>query len=260
MFNALKGAVGASGAAAFPEEAIVNAVLFDGADWLTKADGIGGSAADNKFALGSFWVKKNGDGVLQTPMSSDIDSGGSGRTRIEIQPTNIFAIKFNHASGEAVNATSTETITDDGNWHHIMYSFDLSDTGKRHALLDDVPMTMTWGVYNGDSNIPYSVTDVSDTWTVGSRTVAGVWQFDSDVAQFYFTNEYLDLSVEANRRKLISENGKPVEQGSNGSLVTGTPPLIYLNGATGTWHENDGAGGDFVEVGTLTTASSSPSD
>ena len=39
--------------------------------------------------------------------------------------------------------------------------------------------------------------------------------------------------------------------GSNGSAVTGTQPLIFLNNPLATWQENLGSGGNFTEVGDL---------
>jgi hypothetical protein len=85
---------------------------------------------------------------------------------------------------------------------------------------------------------------------------------DAEVAELYLnTKEFLDLSIEANRRKFISAAGKPADDlGASGEGPTGTNPTVFLSGDTVTWHTNKGSGGGFTEVGALTDASSSPSD
>eukprot|EP00951_Prasinocladus_malaysianus_P002741 scaffold19422_cov43-Prasinocladus_malaysianus.AAC.1 len=55
------------------------------------------------------------------------------------------------------------------------------------------------------------------------------------MAEFYATREFLDMSVEANRRKFVSASGAPVLLGVDGSLPTGNAPDIYLSGDSGNW-------------------------
>ena len=84
--------------------------------------------------------------------------------------------------------------------------------------------------------------------------------FDGDLADLYFTNEYLDISVEANRREFIDASGKPVDLGVTGTNPTGSQPLLFFSGDTSSWHTNKGSGGGMTEVGALTDAATSPSD
>ena len=72
--------------------------------------------------------------------------------------------------------------------------------------------------------------------------------------------EYLDISVENNRRKFIDADGFPVDLGSDGSTPTGIAAIMFFSGATVSWHTNDGSGGGFTENGALTDAATSPSD
>ncbi len=82
-----------------------------------------------------------------------------------------------------------------------------------------------------------------------------------DASDFYLNiAERVDLSDAAVVSKIIS-GGKPVDQGASGSLLTGSQPLIYLSGNAVTYANNKGsAGGTFTIVGTLTNATTSPSD
>lgn len=69
----------------------------------------------------------------------------------------------------------------------------------------------------------------------------------------------VDLSDPAVAAKIIS-GGKPVDQGEDGSLLTGSQPLLYMSGDSATYPVNKGYGGPFLTYGTLTDATTSPSD
>jgi hypothetical protein len=67
--------------------------------------------------------------------------------------------------------------------------------------------------------------------------------------------EFLDISVEANRRKFINAAGDPVDLGSDGSTPTSTAPIVYQNGDFTNFETNQGTGGNFTVTGALTTCS-----
>ena len=106
-----------------------------------------------------------------------------------------------------------------------------------------------------NDNIDFTDTD----WGVGSTTL-GASKLNACLSEFWVSNEYIDLSVEANRRKFIDSSGKPVDLGSDGSTPTGTAPLIYLPNPSGTFENNAGTGGNFTVTGALTACADSPSD
>src|SRR3546814_7073174 len=45
---------------------------------------------------------------------------------------------------------------------------------------------------------------------------------------------------------------------ADGSTPTGSAPLVFLSGATASWHTNKGTGGGFTENGALTDAATDP--
>ena len=97
-------------------------------------------------------------------------------------------------------------------------------------------------------------------WGVGGLP-DGTLKLDGSIAELWFApGVYIDLSVEENRRKFITDALRPANLGSDGSTPTGSAPLIYLSGATSSWHTNKGTGGGFTENGDLTDSTSSPSD
>ena len=85
--------------------------------------------------------------------------------------------------------------------------------------------------------------------------------FTGDIADVYIApGQFIDFSVEANRRKFISADGKPVDLGSNCSTPTGTAPAVCFSGNASSFGTNKGTGGAFTLTGTLTDAVTSPSN
>jgi len=94
-------------------------------------------------------------------------------------------------------------------------------------------------------------------WAVGADTDA-TDKMSGAIAELYFApNQYLDLSVQANREKFIL-NGAPVSLGSDGSLPTGTAPAIYLPNRAALVGTNAGSGGNFTINGAPKDANSTP--
>jgi hypothetical protein len=90
----------------------------------------------------------------------------------------------------------------------------------------------------------------------------GLVQWNGCYAEFWFTNQYIDISVEANRRLFISASSKPVYLGVKGDKpLSGTEPLVYLPNKFNNIGINKGSGGDFPDVtGSLEDCGDSPSD
>ena len=77
----------------------------------------------------------------------------------------------------------------------------------------------------------------------------------AEMADMYFGSPaaFFDLSVAANRRKLISSAGCPVDLGATGSLVTGAAPAAFFSvtgaGTADSFAVNRGTGGAFTLSG-----------
>lgn len=81
----------------------------------------------------------------------------------------------------------------------------------------------------------------------------------ASAADLWITNEKVDWSIEANRRKVQTAGGKPVYLGASGELVTGTAAGVFCSGDATDFWVNQGTWGDAVLTGALTNATS-PSD
>lgn len=227
---------------------IPNAVTFDltDPDYLTLSSDLTG-VTDSKIMTGSYWFRANSDKNQTIFMTPSINVGS------------IIFTGGNFRIG-AVNSSSTQILRidvagvnlNDGDWHHIAYSVDLSDPGKRHIYIDDIAQSLIITDYIDDL-----IDHTQGTYSISQGSSA--YMIDGDLADgWYSTNQYIDFSIEENRRKFINASGNPVYLGADGSIPTGTSPDIFLSGNTANWHTNKGTGGGFTENGTLSTAATTP--
>jgi len=242
---------------------VVDAADFDGTnDYMTRGAGLTG-AADSKLLTQVIWFRLDGTaGNNRFIHGATTVGGGTSRFRsgcTAVGPGLMEILGLNAAGSTVLSVRSTTALSDgEGIWRCMMASFDLSDTGKRNLYFGDVD-ELDVVTYTDDS-IDFTLAD----WAVGALA-AGTFKWDGCLAEVWFApGQYLDFSVEANRRKFITAGGKPANLGADGSLPTGTAPLIYLhlnNGeAVENFATNRGTGGSFSITGTLDTASTSPSD
>lgn len=231
-------------------EYIANAVQFDGTNDALNRDADLTGSVDNDTLLMSFWLDlRGGDGATLAVFGAT-----SGRFIVRRLGTNIMRFGFKTAADVDVWAFSTvATYLAAGGWNHFLIAIDAS-ASERLIYVNDAVESITAETLNA-GDLDWTVAD----WAVGSA--GGLSSpMNGDMADVYATNEFLDIGVEANRRKFIDGIGKPVDLGSDGSIPTGTAPLMFFSGPTDTWHTNDGSGEGFTETGALTDGASSPSD
>ncbi len=227
-----------------------NGVTFDGTnDYLTRDADLTGSA-DSQLWSGSFWFKRGSVGSIQLIYANDPAVNPS--TAIGFRATNELVMEGENDAGTVILDIETSAITDTASYHHCMFSVDLADTGKRHLYIDDA----------SDLNVNIYTDDTMD-FTEGDHAVGaasdGGFKFIGDLADLWIANGvYIDLSVEANRRKFITAAGTPVELLGDGSGPNGTAPIMFFQGATAGWETNKGTGGGFTENGALADASADP--
>jgi len=223
---------------------IANAVAFDGVnDYLSTTSALTG-ATDSKQITGSFWVNPDVDSNFE-----NIAHLSNGHFRVlKGSSGNIIRIRADNAAGTEIMDIRAGSLSINS-WTHVIFSFDLTDTGKRHIYFNDVDQSLTVGTYTND--------DIDFTAAgnyVGSND-AGSSVYDGDIADLWIDfGTYIDLSVEDNRRKFISNTGQPVYLGETGLRPTGSVPEFFLSGATNNWHINKGTGGGFIDNDGITTA------
>jgi hypothetical protein len=177
-----------------------------------------------------------------------IASAGSCRFQIDLSSGNkLHLVGRDTGNTTVLDATGSTSIVDT-NWHHILFSVDLSDSSKRHISLDGAAETPTWTTY---SNTAIDFTRTS--YAIGAFT-NGTSKFIGDLADFYLDmGTYTDFSDAANREKFRDATGKPVNLGSDGSTPTGSTPEVFLSGGSlASWPVNKGTGGGYTVTGELT--------
>ncbi|MBW8052029.1 MAG: hypothetical protein FVQ77_17145 [Cytophagales bacterium] len=233
----------------------VNAVHFDGTnDVLKRAAGLTG-AVDGPPFLWSIWINIAGSpGAVMWFFRDTLGRllslrNASDKLQLQLRdPAGILLWAWN-------SDDSFTNLTNPG-WHHLLVAANLiAVTPVGQVFLDDAALAITEVGAPTTGDIDWTFTDIA----VGAK-LNDTQFFNGDVAELYLTDEYLDISVLANRRKFIDASGKPVDLGADGSAPTGTAPLVFFSGATDDWHTNKGSGGGFTEIGALTDAASSPSD
>jgi hypothetical protein len=228
---------------------VANAVDFagDGQCWFERdADWTG--SADNKFITVSLWFRKDGNDGVASYMAND--SGG----RIQIAFTggnNIRVAGSNAAGGNILDIRSAASFTASATWHHLFATADMANAANRAVYVDGV---------SDISAVTY--TDDTIDWTVADHSigaeVGGTGSYNGCLAEVWITNAYLDVAT--NLTKFRSAGGAPVNLGADGSIPTGSPPLVYLKNPAASYATNSGSGGNISKKGTtaLTDASTHP--
>lgn len=239
-----------------PQKFLVDGADFDGTnDYMTRGAGLTG-AVDTKTGILSIWLRIDaGNGTARRILANTGDF-----VQIYLGTDNniyVYLIEPGGPNEVLLLGTVSGGLTSGASWRHILASWDIVASAT-HMYLDDI----------SDKQVPillnlapdYTVAD----WRVGATMAAGA-KYNGCMAEFYFApNQFLDFSVEANRRKYRTAVGKPALLGLDGSLPTGVAPIMYHhlddNEAVANFATNRGSGGNFTITGTLDTATTSPTD
>ena len=175
-----------------------NPVNFDGTnDYLARGAALS-SVADGKLATGSVWIRRaslSGTQRVFWTLSS--------RFGLDIVATTNLWRLFGQTSASAITLNITGTAIADTNWHHLMFSIDLTNTSLRHMYKDGAADTITSNTYS-NNNMNFSNTN----FTIGATPTTEKWSGDMADLMIWH-NQYLDLSVAGNRALFISA-GQPV--------------------------------------------------
>lgn len=243
---------------------VADAADFDGTnDRLARGADLSGNA-DSKSGIISAWIRLDGSDAATQRVLCGLITAGAPQTAclLERTPANIFEITMRNAAvADILRMSTAGTYTAGATWRHLLAAWDLATVGARSLYMNDVSdLTVTTFT---DDTIDYTQAD----YVVGGAQNLAAFLLNGCLAELYFApGQYLDFSLVSNRRKFISASGKPVHLGVDGSLPTGTAPKLYMHlddgEAVGNLVTNRGAGGNFtfVGIGSLSAASTSPSD
>jgi len=234
-------------------EFLVDSADFDGSnDVLIRAGLVG--AADSKLLSFVYWLRLDAQPTTNWMV---ITNGNVEHSYIRVDTTKLD-IRVEDTAGATRLRLLSKAIGTNA-WRCIMGSFDMADAAKRHLYIGDVESLETVTTYT-NATLDFTYTES----TVGGRAPSGN-KFNGQMAEIWYApGQYIDFSVQANRRKFYSSIGKPVNLGADGSTPTGTAPLVYLHldnvEAPANFAVNAGSGGNYTITGSLSTGATSPSD
>jgi hypothetical protein len=222
----------------------------------------------NVFSL-SVWIKGADDGTLWgTSWPGDNMTNVQSTTNGQFF-TWIRSADFSELVEVGLRNDSAGKLIDPLIWSHVLFSVDTNHPqGSKifQLWVNDVDMLATNRTLPPTDNSPaFSMKwhgkpfVMNGSALYGSPTTPDVPYAKFDVAEAWFApGQFIDFSVEANRRKFSSAGGAAVGLGSDGSLPTGVAPAVYFSGDATTFPTNRGAGGAFTKFGTITNAPTSP--
>lgn len=215
-----------------------NAVYLDSA-YARRAAGLSG-AADSGMGTGSFWYTASDLSTNQTLFAGETTLGG-GTARFTIRfVNNVLRIVGVNSSGTTVLDIRATSLPIEA-WTHVMFSFDLANSARRHIYVDNTS-NLSVTTFTVAGTIDYTLAD----WSLGALANGSEVASNIAFAELWFEDGlYLDLSVQSNREKFLL-NDHPVNLGANGEGPTGSSPIAFFaNRVEDNWHLNLGTGGGF---------------
>jgi len=240
-----------------PAPYVADAVYFNGSTWLSTNDL---QTVNSKNFTASLWVNLT---IRDTYWPIFVSDPAQYYTYMQI--TGVGSLGPEWPQLEVGNSTSgffttynTSAVAPDNVWHHILVSVEAgngSTVGHAKIYVDDIDVTGTISLNSINLN--------GLSFYLGADTFAT--PLVADLADVYIAPgvSLLDSNGDiptSTRREFIDANHKPVDLGPNCANPTGTAPAICFSGDASSFPNNKGTGGAFTLTGTLTNATSSPSD
>lgn len=207
------------------------------------------NVSDNNKCTVAFWLKCNGGNATTMRIMSGYSVANSAY-RFFIDRTSANQIQINvkgPLNALLVSGISAQTITADGNWHHVYITFDVSGTTFHSMYFNGtLDSSATWPTFS----------NIGDTcqWTATTNTIAMYYDrttlLNGSIAEFWFAPGQTNTTVAS-----FYSGGHPVSLGATGQLpLGGTAPAVYLSlvGCGTSW------GGDSSGNGNTYTALGSP--
>lgn len=240
------------GPAGLPSPLSMGAVTFDGTDQIFRSSA--SSISNSKLLTLVMWTRQTGTAGMYFGHFSAVD----GSIRFNLRR---FSGGFQVIGRSAANVNILEILTAGGMagdaWTPVLFSVDMGNTANRHIYAGDRDLLASVTVYtNAELGLADDHLDLAGD-PVGSQRYSG------DIGSvWYAPGVYIDFSVEANRRKFVTSDGRPVFLGKNGEKPTGTQPAVYFhinkNETETNFGVNKGTAGAFTTLGTLAKATSNP--
>lgn len=213
--------------------------------------------ASSKVGTASLWCYYDQNQAI-TQFLMSVDASNSENAVFEISITNgrISVIGRNESLGNAwIFLGDSTVLLQDDSWNHILLAWDLANSIGMCYINDTDAYSANSTNVISDTPVGYSRSN--ERMTIGGGEYIGSFWYEC-MAVVWFDTSYLDISVQANRRKFITSGGLPEVLGVDGSSPTGSSPLVYLDNPASSFATNRGTAGDFLEFGSPADCASAP--
>jgi hypothetical protein len=217
------------------------AASSDGSVYLT-ATAIPSGLSDSKTMTISVWIKPDAgsDGA-----NDIITSFYATSTQWRVRKTSANTINFlakDTGGVEAINITSTSTVTSAAGWKHVLIVIDMDVKANTKIYVNGNSDTWTETTFVVGQTL--NLTAGSGTWSV----------FALGNGTEIFTGSLSDLWIQDTKNDVLADyylDGEPVDLGPNGTFPTGSQPVFYFsrNGSGDNWAVNGGTGGNMTVTG-----------
>lgn len=219
------------------------AIDFNQAGYMVNT-GYTGVIPDNLKGTISLWAYHEHTTWSDSARLFDYRTGG-GTTRLEIRNSGSGRMVFTAMEPDGTIFLSMHMPNDTfqpNKWYHILISWD-GTTGKGHFVINGKLQTEYFGtpVFAITSN-PTAIGRVAVPYNYNSR-----WW----IADYYADYRYIDLTIQSNIDKFITQNGEAVDLSNYGNphlLLTGDKDNININRGTGP--DLNFSGGPFLNAPT----------
>ena len=180
----------------------IDAVNFNGSD-LRRSSEMAGLEDSNKFTM-SFWFKNNSAGFATEVLYENDDPS----MIVYFNTPDNIRVSCQNEADAIVFQMDTDRTFPDTEWHHVVFSFDLSSTSRRHVYIDGQIDYPNYGFYV-DDDCDFATTDPAH-WVM--TNLGSFVDYDGDIAEFWMDfGTYINLDDQTNlakksRSECCSEN------------------------------------------------------
>jgi hypothetical protein len=149
-----------------------------------------------------------------------------------------------------LSATISASLPND-TFSNVLVSCDMTNVANRYVYINDVAASVTWTTY-ANLNIPFTGGAGGVGFGIGA-TASGGANYKGRISGLYLDYTYRDLSIEANRRLFIDDDGLYVTPPTTGIISVPMDDPADPG-------RNDGTGGNFTLNGVVARSGRGPNE
>jgi hypothetical protein len=226
-----------------PNEFWGNWADFVPTDYLLKSGALSGVSNGKTFSF-SVWVRP--DTLTGARTIFCFYNGTALRFELRFAATQ-FVITARNSSNTTILNAGTGTVFATATQYCIQGCIDLSNSSNRKIYVNGALDSTTWTTYtNADIDFASSTNEAIGVSYANSSSD----EYDGKIGELYWTTNYIDFSLEANRLLFRDCFGNPTNLPSAITAATVPTPAVYMRFDPASFGTNSGTGGNFTVTAT----------